>query len=327
MRKFAVIALAALMLMLSACAANPAPSATQPSQPVSQSTDVPTVPTDPSAPTELVISAWKPTPTQAQVTAEHAFVYDCASEQLLTNTGEMDDEVYPASITKLFTAYVALQYLQPEQIVTAGEELSVVAYGSSVAKIEEGDRLSVELLVEGMLLPSGNDAAYVIAAAAGRAIADDPQLDWQGALAVFVDEMNDQAQALGMNGTHFVNPDGIHEDDHYSTPHDVLKMAQLATQTPIVMRYAGLANATVTFASGQTHVWKNTNALINSTSPYYSPYACGLKTGQTPYSGSCLVSAFRIDGRYVIVGVFGCPEENDRFSDTLLLLTQALKAQ
>ncbi len=325
MKKFVVIALAALMLMLSACTAEPAAPVTQPTPSAPQSADVPTLPTEPPAPTELVVSAWKPTPAQAQVTAEHAFVYDCASEQVLTSIGGMDDEVYPASITKLFTAYVALQYLQPEQVVTAGEELSMVAYGSSVAKIEEGDRLSVELLVEGMLLPSGNDAAYVIAAAAGRAIADDAQLDYQSALAAFVGEMNGQAQALGMNGTHFVNPDGIHEDDHYSTPRDVLKMAQLATETPIVMRYAGLANATVTYASGQTHTWKNTNALINSASPYYSPYACGLKTGQTPYSGSCLVSAFRIDGRYVIVGVFGCPEENDRFSDTLLLLTQALK--
>lgn len=326
MKKLQMIALAvALSAVLSACgeAAGPPAAPTETTAESTPATQQSTVQTDLPEPT-ATISAFHPTPEQQTVTAEYAFVYDCASSETKSVVGAMDAQIYPASITKLFTAHIALQYLQPEQIVTAGEELSLVAYGSSVARIEKGNRLRVEMLIEGMLLPSGNDAAYVLAVAAGRAIAGDSALHYEQALAVFMQEMNDQAQSLGLSGTQFVNPDGIHDDAHYSTPRDVLRIAQLATEDAVVMRYAGLARAEVTFESGERHTWKNTNALIDASSEYYSPYACGLKTGQTPYSGSCLVSAFRIDGRYIIVGVFGCPEENDRFSDTLLLLTEAL---
>ena len=65
-----------------------------------------------------------------------------------------------------------------------------------------------------------------------------------------------------------------------------------------------------------------TNALVNPESPYYCPYAVGLKTGQTPSAGSCLLSAFRMDDYELLIGVFGCPEEDDRFDDTLQLFNQ-----
>jgi len=70
--------------------------------------------------------------------------------------------------------------------------------------------------------------------------------------------------------------------------------------------------------------WKNTHALIHPDSEYYCPYAIGLKTGQTPSAGSCLLSAFRCEGRTLIIGVFGCPETQDRFADTLQLFNEAI---
>ena len=160
---------------------------------------------------------WMTFPADRELTAQQAFVYDCQTGEFTYLLGQKSDRVYPASITKLFTAYVALQFLEPEQLIEAGGVLDLVGAGSSVAEIEKGNVLSVEMLVEAMLLPSGNDAAYILADAAGKAIREDDTLSASGAVAAFLKEMNGQARALGMSGTQFTNPDGYHSPDHYTT--------------------------------------------------------------------------------------------------------------
>ena len=128
---------------------------------------------------------------------EYCFVYD-SRQGLLTNRGGMYDKIYPASITKLYTAYVAMQILSPSAPVEATEELlAIPAWDSSKAHIQPGEVLTAEMLVAGMMLPSGNDAAMVLAAAAGRVIAQDETLAAADAVQVFVDEMNRQADELG----------------------------------------------------------------------------------------------------------------------------------
>ena len=95
----------------------------------------------------------------------------------------------------------------------------------------------------------------------------------------------------------------------------------LSLEDPIIMQYAGTATDTITLTDGEV-AWKNTNALIHPDNQYYCPYAIGLKTGQTPSAGSCLLSAFTYEGQTLIIGVFGCPEAEDRFADTLQLFNQ-----
>ena len=263
---------------------------------------------------------WMTLPEDRVLTAQQYFVYDCQAQKFLTAAAESDQTVYPASVTKLFTAYVAMQYLQADEEITAGSELELIVNGSSVAELEKGDRLTVALLVEGMLLPSGNDAAYVLAAAAGRRISGSYGQDATSAVAAFVERMNEQAQRFGLTGTHFANPDGIHSYDHYTTYADLAIIGTLALKNPYIARYAEVSSASIKVSEERTLNWKNTNALIDPTSPYYCPLAVGLKTGQTPYAGSCLLSAFqKEDGTTLLIGVFGCPEEEDRFADTLQL--------
>ena len=272
-------------------------------------------------PTEPFIPTWNTYPKDRELFAQQYFVYDTKADTFLVSSGDATTQVYPASITKLFTAYVAMQYLEPTTQVTATDALDYIVPGSSVAKLEFGDTLSVELLVEAMMLPSGNDAAYVLACAAGRAIQNNPQLDAGTAKNVFVAEMNAQAAAAGMTGTHFVNPDGIHDTNHYSTFGDLAILGKLALKNETIMKYAATAKDQVTL-HGETVEWKNTNKLIDRTNSYFCPYALGLKTGQTPDAGSCLLSAFRKDEYELIIGVFGCPLEEDRFDDTLQLFNQ-----
>lgn len=264
---------------------------------------------------------WNTYPADRQLLAQQYFVYDCKADKFLVTSGQASERIYPASITKLFTAYVAMQYLQPDTQITAGNALDLVAWGSSVAKIEKGDVLTAEQLVEAMLLPSGNDASYLLACEAGRKIKNNENLSVSAAVEAFMAEMNKQAKAQGMTGTHFVNPDGIHDTGHYTTFGDLIILGKLAMENETVMHYAAQPKDTVTL-HGEDIQWKNTNALIDPATEYYCPFAIGLKTGQTPSAGSCLLSAFRKDDRELIIGVFGCPEEEDRFDDTLQLFNQ-----
>lgn len=263
---------------------------------------------------------WMTLPADRELTAQQYFVYDCETAEFVTISGDAGERVYPASITKLFTAYVAGQYLSADKTVEVGDALDLVGWGSSVAELQKGDKITVEKLIAAMMLPSGNDAANVLAAEAGRALEDDPET---AGVQEFVAEMNRQAQLLGMDDTHFANPDGIHQDDHYSTLGDLAVLGTLALEDPVLMQYAGTAHETVQMESGAKQ-WKNTNALINPESPYYCPYAIGLKTGQTPSAGSCLLSAFEYEERTLVIGVFGCPEEDDRFPDTLQLFNETI---
>lgn len=283
------------------------------------------IPPQTTAPTEPATEpTWMTVPGDRELSALEYFVYDCDTGEFLAISGDPDTQVEPASITKLFTAYVAMQYLEPQSVVTCGDALQLVVPGSSVAQLEPECQLTVEQLVEAMLLPSGNDAAYVLAVQAGRIIDGKPNEYASVAAKSFVAEMNRQAQMLGMMGTHYANPDGIHRDSHYSTLRDLALLGALSMENDTILKYAAVVGETVMLPSGQELCWENTNALIDPESEYYCPYAVGLKTGQTPYAGSCLLSGFRFEGRSIVIGVFGCKVTQDRFVDTIQLFNEIM---
>lgn len=231
----------------------------------------------------------------------------------------MDQQIAPASITKLFTAYVALLYLPTDQVLTAGREVRLVDIHSSFAYVKEGDQLTVEQCVQGMIIPSGNDASYVLAVNAGRAIANDATLSIADACTVFMDEVNRQAKLLGLNNTHFVNPDGNHAEDHYTSLRDLLRIAQLSLATPVIRQAAQIQKMQATFLNDRQEDWDNSNLLLDPTSQYYLADAIGLKTGSTNAAGKCLLSAFERDGNVYIVCVMGCSTSGKRYADTLAL--------
>lgn len=248
-------------------------------------------------------------------------VYDTESGVYLYTKQENDTRVYPASTTKLFTAWVALQYLDPEQMILVGDELDRVAPDASIAFLQKGYTLSVASLIEGMLLPSGNDAAYVVACHTGRTIAQNNQLDVNTAIATFMEEVNRQAALQGLHGTHFVSPDGYHDPNHYTTVEDLIKIATLALGNSIIAGYAQTAKEEVQFSDGSNVVWENTNLLLHPESPYYLKDAVGLKTGYTKAAGYVLLSAVRNPhtDSLVILFVGQCPTPESRFAETISL--------
>ncbi len=121
------------------------------------------------------------------------FVYDLYAAAFIMRSGT-SSVIYPASTTKLLTALTALSILDPETVVEAGEEVRLIKEHSSIAYILPGHKLSVEMLIEAMLLPSGNDAAYVLAAACGKKLSADDGMQPQKAVDTFVSEMNAYAK-------------------------------------------------------------------------------------------------------------------------------------
>lgn len=252
-----------------------------------------------------------------ELDAAHFFLYDVSQKEMVYCNTDPEDMLYPASVTKLFSAWVALRILAADTVVTAGWELGLLQPGSSAAFIALDSRLTVEMLIEGMLLPSGNDAALVLAAAAGRQLLGNKDATAKEAVAEFVAEMNRATEILGFCNSHFENPDGYHEENHYSCPADLARIAALALDEPVIVRCMELHKDKVTFVSGQTIVWENTNRLINPGSVYYCPEAVGMKTGYTGSAGYCLMAAFGEEP--LVVGLFGGTDATSRYEDAVIL--------
>jgi len=258
-----------------------------------------------------------------ELDGEHIFLYNARSGELVFCNTDAEDALYPASITKLFSAWVALQILPEDAVITAGWELGLLQPGSSAAFIALDSRLTVEMLIEGMLLPSGNDAALVLAAAVGRRLLEDKKATASAAVAEFVAEMNRAAQALGFRNSHFENPDGYHAENHYSCPADLARIAGLALDEPVIARCMELQKDKVTFVSGETHIWENTNRLLNPGSAYYCPDAIGMKTGYTGSAGYCLMAAFGEEP--LVIGIFGGEDATSRYEDAVILYAAWLR--
>ena len=265
-------------------------------------------PIEPNIPTELPKD-------QPKFLCEQAFVYDVDNDCFWFLSGE-DRIIYPASTTKLLTILYARTLLPLEQRVRPGNELELVKVGSSIAYVKKHHILTVEQLIEGMLLPSGNDAAYVLAAAGGRVLDPDAK-DGKEAVAAFLVGMNEYAAKLGVTGSNFTNPDGYDDLDHYSTLEDMALIARYAYNDPIIRKYCNVVSDDVTYASGHLMTWTNTNSCLHQGSAYYSPYVNGLKTGTVNKEYYCLLSSAQIGERSFIFGFFGEKQAYDRFKDTL----------
>ena len=143
--------------------------------------------------------------------------YPEAKEVLLVNntknkvivSQKVFDQAYPASTTKIMTAYVALKYGNLDDMVTVSERATDFDEDEQVCGLQAGDQLSLRDLLNGLLLYSGNDCAVAIAEHVS------------GSVEAFVDKMNEEARNLGATGTHFVNPHGLQNEDHYTTAYDL----------------------------------------------------------------------------------------------------------
>lgn len=196
-------------------------------------------------------------------------------------------KMYPASTTKIMTAILTLENCKLDDVAIASHNaVYSIPYGYSVATIQEGEELTIEQLLNVLLIPSANDAAVVLA----EHIA--------GSVEAFSDMMNSKAVELGCKNTHFVNPNGIHDEEHYSTAYDLALIGKYAMQfdtfRTIVQKTSYSLPKTNKYDK-EDRLFNTTNDLIKknySSSPtnYYYQYATGAKTGYTDAAKSCIVA-------------------------------------
>ncbi|MDE6519593.1 MAG: hypothetical protein K2K91_03910 [Ruminococcus sp.] len=245
----------------------------------------------------------------------------CVDDSTLIYKDRIDDFIAPASLTKLLTASVALYYLNPDIVVTVGSEQSLVKPYSSLCLIQQGHRLKLYDLLTGMLMASGNDAAYTVAVSTARAVYPDISMTDSEAVQYFSGLMNDFAKNIGMQNSNFVNPEGWDDNNQYTTVSDLLILAEYAISVPEIREITGTYQKYVVFDSGENITWTNSNNMLNPNSPYYCQNAVGLKTGTTDNAGNCLIGTFIKNNKLYISVVTGCNTTADRYNLTLKMLS------
>ena len=210
--------------------------------------------------------------------------------------------IYPASTLKMLTALTALDAAQPDELVAVGAEIYIPPLDASRAGLEYGMKLTVRELLEGLLLPSGADAAYTLGVYCGRKLAGDGQLPVKDAVNVFIAAMNQKAAAIGAPRTTAVNVVGLDDKKQQTTAEDILTIAKAFLNEPVLAEICSLPTAKITSENGKTLSLKNTNKMLLAGSGYYNEDVAGVKTGTTSRAGNCLVSVFTIEGeRYLCI--------------------------
>ncbi|MFS0783667.1 D-alanyl-D-alanine carboxypeptidase family protein [Bacillus sp. 1P06AnD] len=226
--------------------------------------------------------------------------------------------IYPASTTKILTAQLALKYGNLNDRITVGDEVNMKEKGESTAYLVEGQSYTLRELMSGLMLPSGNDAARTIAIYAGKKIEGNLHLSNEKAMAVFVREMNEYADQLGATHSHFVNSNGLHDRNHYTTAYDMAIITEAAMKIPEFMAIVSQS----TYRDKNVS-YKNTNQLLDPENEHYFEGVDGIKTGFTDEAGRCLVSSIKVDGRHLVALVFDSTNE-EVFNDSSALLSAGI---
>lgn len=235
------------------------------------------------------------------ITSNSALIIDDTNREVIFSKNA-NARIYPASVTKIMTAYLAFKYCNLDDVVTITDESIITDAGSKLCYISPGDKLTVRQLINGTLIYSGNDCA----AALGVHIS--------GSLTDFVELMNNEAYALGAVNTHFVNPHGLHNENHYTTAYDLYlifnKLIEYDEAKTIVNTPSYTTTYTLADGSPKEATWNTTNKYLSG--EYTIPSGINIvggKTGFTDEAGYNLILLSNDEsGKQYISVVIGNPD-------------------
>ncbi|WP_305304128.1 D-alanyl-D-alanine carboxypeptidase family protein [Romboutsia ilealis] len=253
--------------------------------------------------------------SEPNLTAEYAVLMDYETGQVLYNKNG-HSKLYPASTTKAWTAYVVLKHVNDLNQVVEIKDLPIVD-GSSMY-LKEGEAFTVKELLDALLIHSSNDVAMVLAKYVG------------GSVENFVNMMNDEAKSIGAENTHFNNPHGLPDENHYTTAYDMALMARKAMDNKIFRDIVNTKSVKypATEAYPYERYFENTNQFLTSRSKMnYKGQEIdikydvvdGIKTGYTDAAGKCLLSTGVKNNIRVISAVFKSTVD-DLYLDSRTLL-------
>ena len=231
-------------------------------------------------------------------------IYSEAAILIEKTTGEIlyeknaYDKKYPASTTKILTAILAIENCDLQEKAIASEyAVNSVKSGYTIADIQVGESFTVQELLEVMMLQSANEAATILAEHVS------------GSIENFTRLMNQKAKEIGCQNTHFVNANGAHDENHYSTAYDMAQIASYCMKNETFKNISTKMECSLPTSEiwQEERIFKNTNSLMNPNSRYYYPYCTGLKTGFTTPAKNCLIATSNKDG-FELISVILHPE-------------------
>lgn len=226
------------------------------------------------------------------ISAQGAYIIDGATATPVFEKNK-DAKYLPASTAKVVTALVSLDVYKPTDVLTVKR---VITEGQ-VAGLVQGEKLRVQELLYGLLVHSGNDAAYVLAD------------NYRGGYGAFVDLMNKKTTSLGMTNTHFENPAGLHNSNQYTTPFDLSLAGRKLLQNELLSTIVSTPSITISDIDFiHFHTLTNVNKLLGKI-----PGIGGLKTGYTQEAGENLVTFYKRHGHQFLIVIM---KSDDRFYDT-----------
>lgn len=236
------------------------------------------------------------------INASAALLIDNRTNKILYSKNE-NEKLFPASTTKIITAILVIEnYSLDEKVTASYDAIMNIPQGYATANIQVGEELTIKQLLDMLLVHSANDAANVLAEYAG------------GSISSFVAMMNTKINELGLTSTHFTNPYGLQDDNHFSTAHDLAVIMQYCLKNNTFKQLSGQASCAIPATNKSApRKYASTNELLIAGNINYSPYVISGKTGFTSKAGGCLVSmAYHNDLELISVIL----NSNDRFGDT-----------
>lgn len=252
-----------------------------------------------------------PSQNNLSLYSEAGILIDSKTGKVLYGKNE-NVKMFPASTTKILTAIITIENCNLSDKVTASREAIIsIPPGYSNAEIQPNDTISVQDLLNVFLIHSANEAGYILAE------------HISGSIENFANLMNEKAKEIGCTNTHFTNPSGIHNENHYSTAYDMSLIAQYCMKNETFRKIVSTPYITFSPSEDKQLKFYNTNDLIINTSKYYYKYAIGIKTGYTSQAKNCLISASSKDGLELITVILGAAHSEEvsstRYVDTINL--------
>ena len=246
-----------------------------------------------------------------EINAESGILIDVDASKILYEKNA-SQKMFPASTTKLLTALVVMETCKDlnAEVTVSHYAVKYVPESYQVARIVPGETFTIDELMNLLMVVSANDAAFVLAQYVGAGgnnfktdNSSEAETEFKLNIAKFSELMNNRAKSLGCTGTHFINPNGIHDDNHYTTALDLAIIGQAAYRDSYIRTLASKESFFLENSSlykGSTRTFKRTNLLMSPSLSTYYEYANGLKTGNTNAAGQCIVASAQKDDRNLI---------------------------
>ena len=253
---------------------------------------------------DLIVESASSSVEEPKINARAAIIYDRTTKQIIWGKNENEKRAM-ASTTKIMTALVVLENSNLSDVVTISKKAA--GTGGSRLKISTGDKITINDLLYGLMLRSGNDAAVALAEYVG------------GSIEGFADLMNKKAKELGLNNTNFVTPHGLDNEEHYTTAYELAVITDYALNNETFAKIVNTKSTAISINGNSRNIY-NTNELLG-----YMSGVDGVKTGFTNGAGRCLITSCTRDNNQIITVVLGCDTKKQRTSDSSKLIEYAFK--